>query len=86
MFAEAQERYRRPEPGPPPAALDLTPRQREVLACLVRGESNKQIARSLNLSEGTVKVHLAVVFERLGVSSRVAAAVVGAKQLGSEVQ
>jgi DNA-binding NarL/FixJ family response regulator len=84
LFAETHKRYTHPEPET--VAVDLTSRQREVLACLVRGESNKQIARSLKLAEGTVKVHLAAVFERLGVTTRAAAAVAGAKILSSGQQ
>jgi len=37
---------------------NLTPREREVLFCLQRGESNKQIARLLDIQETTVKLHL----------------------------
>jgi DNA-binding NarL/FixJ family response regulator len=62
----------------------LTPRQRDVLQLLVRGHSNKEIARLLGLSEGTVKVHMAAVFRRLGVASRSAAAVAGARLLAAE--
>ena len=45
-------------------------RQREVLLCLLRGKSNKQIARDLDIAEGTVKAHLFVVYQMLGVNSR----------------
>jgi DNA-binding NarL/FixJ family response regulator len=55
----------------------LTPRQREVLGLLLKGKSNKEIARTLNLSEGTVKVHMAGLFRALGVNTRAAAAVAG---------
>lgn len=56
----------------------LTPRQRQVLEQLVKGKSNKEIARVLNLSEGTVKVHMAALFRNIGVNSRAAAAAFGA--------
>jgi DNA-binding NarL/FixJ family response regulator len=59
----------------------LTPRQRQVLQLLVSGQSNKEIARSLNLREGTVKVHMSALFRNLGVANRIAAAVVGARTL-----
>ena len=59
----------------------LTPRQRQVLQLLVSGQSNKEIAHSLNLGEGTVKVHLSALFRNLGVANRVAAAVVGARAM-----
>lgn len=65
--------------GVAPAAaseLDkLTPREREILACLARGESNKGIARNLDLAESTVKIHVQNVLKKLGLSSRVQAAV-----------
>ncbi len=50
--------------------LGLTPRQIDVLRLLVLGQANKRICRSLQLSESTVKTHLAAVFRRLGVNSR----------------
>ena len=50
--------------------LGLTPRQQDVLKCLLRGQSNKQIARSLDISDGTVKTHTAAIFNALGVNSR----------------
>ena len=66
----------------PAATLNaLTPRQRDVLSPMVQGKSNKEIARALNLGEGTVKIHVAALFRNLGVKSRVAAAVAGARLL-----
>jgi DNA-binding NarL/FixJ family response regulator len=59
----------------------LTPRQRDVLGLVVRGYSNKEIARALNLGEGTVKVHVAALFRGLRVTSRSAAAAAGARML-----
>ena len=53
----------------------LTPREREILACLARGESNKLIARVLDLAESTVKIHVQNILKKLGLSSRVQAAV-----------
>jgi DNA-binding NarL/FixJ family response regulator len=61
----------------------LTPRQRDVLELLVKGQSNKEIARSLDLGEGTVKIHLAALFRNLAVRNRATAAVAGAKLLGT---
>ncbi|GJD50703.1 Transcriptional regulatory protein RcsB [Methylobacterium crusticola] len=69
------------ETGRPGRNLDLTPRQRDVLALLVEGRSNKEIARRLQLGEGTVKVHMAALLRSLGVQNRAAAAVVGARLL-----
>jgi DNA-binding NarL/FixJ family response regulator len=59
----------------------LTPRQREVLGLLLKGQSNKEIARTLKLGEGTVKVHMAGLFRALGVNTRAAAAVAGTQLL-----
>lgn len=62
----------------PPVASELdklTPREREILDCLARGESNKGIARILDLAESTVKIHVQSVLKKLKLSSRVQAAV-----------
>ena len=48
----------------------LTAREREVLELLVEGESNKAIAYQLNISEHTVKFHIASIFGKLGVNTR----------------
>jgi DNA-binding NarL/FixJ family response regulator len=56
----------------------MSPRQREVLALLVKGYSNKQIAGELSLGEGTVKVHVAALLRNLGVANRAGAAAAGA--------
>ncbi|MEU8660870.1 helix-turn-helix domain-containing protein [Actinoplanes philippinensis] len=53
----------------------LSPREREVLAFLGSGLSNGQIARRLNVVEGTVKAHVSSILARLGVDNRAAAAV-----------
>ncbi|MEY2876317.1 MAG: hypothetical protein RLZZ373_3688 [Pseudomonadota bacterium] len=50
--------------------LGMTPRQREVLALLLDGKSNKMIARDLAISVETVKDHVAAVLRTLGVNSR----------------
>jgi DNA-binding NarL/FixJ family response regulator len=52
------------------ASLGLTMRQTQVLALLLRGQSNKLIARALNLSVETIKDHVAAVLRSLNVSSR----------------
>jgi DNA-binding NarL/FixJ family response regulator len=48
----------------------LTTRQMEVLRLLVQGSQNKVIARALDLSEGTVKIHVAAIFRALNVNNR----------------
>lgn len=59
----------------------LTQRQLDVLALLARGLPNKLIARELDLSEGTVKVHLLAIFRALAVRNRTEAVVAAQKRL-----
>ncbi len=67
---------------PPRAPADaLTDRQRDVLQLIVQGLSNKEIARTLNIAQGTVKIHVAALFGKLGVHRRAAVAVAGARFL-----
>ncbi len=61
--------------------ISLTTRQREVLALLAEGKPNKLIARALDLTEGTVKIHVAAIFRALEVSNRTEA-VIAARRLG----
>lgn len=53
----------------------LTPREREIVQCLARGESNKLIARHLDIAESTVKIHVQNILKKLNLSSRVQVAV-----------
>ena len=55
--------------------LDLTPRQREVLAVLMQGKSNKAICRALNLAEPTVKNHITAILKSLNVTNRTEAVI-----------
>jgi DNA-binding NarL/FixJ family response regulator len=55
-------------------ASNLTQRETDILALLAEGKSNRDISRSLYLSEKTVKAHLAAIFRKLGVSNRTQAA------------
>ena len=61
--------------GISPGELGLTDRQTQVLALMVRGHSNRDIAERLGLSEGTVKIHVTAIFKALGVGSRTQALV-----------
>ncbi|MEO3768235.1 response regulator transcription factor [Streptomyces sp. B8F3] len=54
----------------------LTDRERDILAQLARGSSNREIARALFISEATVKTHLGRIYDKLGVDSRAAAVAV----------
>jgi DNA-binding NarL/FixJ family response regulator len=59
----------------PAVSLDaLSRRQREVLDLIVQGLTNIEIARSLGLGKGTVKIHVAALFGKLGVRRRAAVA------------
>jgi DNA-binding NarL/FixJ family response regulator len=63
------KRFALPEPAP--AGLDeLTPREREVLRLLGGGLSNTELAARLQLSEATVKTHVARIFAKLGLRDR----------------
>ena len=53
----------------------LTPREFEILCHLAEGQSNKAIARDLDISDGTVKLHVKAILRKLGVHSRIEAAV-----------
>jgi DNA-binding NarL/FixJ family response regulator len=66
--------------GGPGAGLDaLTAREREVLAQLAHGRSNREIARALQVSEKTVKAHVSAVLAKLGVQDRTQAAVLAVR-------
>lgn len=58
----------------------LTPREQEILCHLTEGQSNKVIARHLDISDGTVKLHVKAVLRKLRVHSRVEAAVMAVEQ------
>ena len=61
-------------PADDPVA-QLSPREREVLERIAQGASNKEIARTLDIAETTVKIHVQHILRKLGLSSRVQAAV-----------
>lgn len=62
------------------SGIALTTREREVLALLADGLGNKQIAARLGISTNTVKTHLELLFDKLGVSSRAEAVATGVKR------
>lgn len=64
----------RNQPKAAPVAVErdrFSPRERDILECLALGESNKEIARNLDLAESTVKIHVQNIFKKLNMTSRV---------------
>jgi two-component system, NarL family, nitrate/nitrite response regulator NarL len=64
-----------PAPRKPAPFAELTPRELEILECIADGSSNKMIARALEITDGTVKLHVKAILRKLGLRSRVEAAV-----------
>jgi DNA-binding NarL/FixJ family response regulator len=64
--------------------LKLTRRQTEILPLLAKGMSNKEIARELNIAEGTTKVHTTALLRALGARNRTEAAFFAAKLVGAK--
>ncbi|MCY4743355.1 response regulator [Pelomonas sp. UHG3] len=62
-------------PPPPDPFASLSPREREILDLIARGDSNKEIARELGIAETTVKIHVQHLLRKLELDSRVQAAV-----------
>ncbi len=76
MTTKLVARLRSPESNKSSAEIEsLTPRERETLAWLAKGVSNKHIARGLDVAESTIKVHVQSILRKLNLSSRVQAAV-----------
>jgi two-component system nitrate/nitrite response regulator NarL len=77
MTSKLVQGLKAPAKGEPaPTEKDkLSPREREILAFLAKGASNKEIARDLDLAESTVKIHVQHILRKLNLSSRVQAAV-----------
>jgi NarL family two-component system response regulator LiaR len=67
--------------GPPPGPLNvLSPRETQVLAQLARGRSNREIAKTLAITEETVKAHVSSILAKLQLSDRTQAAIFGLQQ------
>jgi DNA-binding NarL/FixJ family response regulator len=79
-FGEMQRSDRRSDS----VILALSPREREVMVLAAKGLANKAIARELNVAEGTIKLHLHRVYQKLGIKSRFALAVL-ARKLASKL-
>ena len=77
VAAPGEARGEAPRGGRLPDDLlaSLSPRERQILEHIARGASNKTIARALDIAETTVKVHVQHILRKLGLSSRVQAAV-----------
>jgi two-component system nitrate/nitrite response regulator NarL len=74
MAGKLMRQVRTGAPSALPADV-LSPREREILQRLAKGGSNKEIARDLELAESTVKIHVQHILRKLGLTSRVQAAV-----------
>lgn len=75
-LTELLARALRHNPGPQdPDQAGLTPRERQILDLIAQGWSNKLIARELDLAVGTIKVHVKHILKKLGLKTRVEAAV-----------
>jgi len=66
--------------GPQALLSSLSPRERDILRGIARGDSNKEIARVHGIAETTVKIHVQHILRKLDVSSRVHAAVIATEQ------
>lgn len=77
LIGKLVEQLREPsrEEGVPRELDTLTPREKQVVQLIAKGESNKMIARHLELSESTVKIHVQNILKKLGLGSRVQIAV-----------
>lgn len=78
MVGKLANSMRTPQKSTAPTEISpakLSPREREIIVMLARGSSNKEIARALDLSESTVKIHVQGILRKLNFASRVQAAV-----------
>lgn len=80
MMAKLVGGVRAPSPAAVSPLDQLTNREREILGHVATGAANKGIARSLDLAESTVKIHVQAILRKLGLQSRVQAAVFAVEQ------
>ena len=80
FFTRTAARLKAPESAPP----HLTDRQLDVLALLAKGAPIKRICRELDLSEGTVKTHVAAIYRSFGASNRTEA-LIAARRAGFDI-
>jgi NarL family two-component system response regulator LiaR len=80
VAARLVERIAGRERGASTRLDQLTRREREVLDCIARGHSNKQIARELGVAEKTVKTHVGHLLAKLGVADRTQAALLAVRE------
>jgi DNA-binding NarL/FixJ family response regulator len=86
LLQEALQSARAATPAAPPAEHNhaafesLTPREREVLALLIQGHTNRQIAEALLITPNTTKKHVDHILQKLGVSTRAGAVAVALKE------
>lgn len=70
-------------PAEDETARQLSPRERSILQCLIEGDSNKSIARKIDIAESTVKVHVKAILRKIRVHNRTQAAIWGMNNSGS---
>jgi len=78
--ASAPSTQAAPVPAPGPLSR-LSPRERDILREIARGASNKEIARTLDIAETTVKIHVQHILRKLNLTSRVQAAVMASSDM-----
>ncbi|HET9336502.1 MAG TPA: response regulator transcription factor [Sphingomicrobium sp.] len=80
---ELKARSRQLASAPARRIIPLAPRERELIACVRKGLRNREIAEQLGVTEGTVKVYLHAIFEKLGVGNRTELAIRADELLGT---
>jgi two-component system, NarL family, nitrate/nitrite response regulator NarL len=63
----------------------LSEREKDILRCIIDGDSNKHVARKLNIAEATVKVHVKAIFRKIRVQNRTQAAIWAMNKSGSDL-